>query len=153
MGLFNSISPEATIALGVFVGLISTCVQSIGLTLQRKSHMLEDEKAEFEVHRPAYKRRRWQVGMLLFLVANIVALEHERILEQAHERQGLLANALNGLFSEQRCVRETRGCGYFFAVDLMADRENAAELSEEAATRLSVNCEPQCCAKRSTHRS
>ncbi|KXL42478.1 hypothetical protein M433DRAFT_53521, partial [Acidomyces richmondensis BFW] len=72
MGLFNSISPEATIALGVFVGLISTCVQSIGLTLQRKSHMLEDEKAEFEVHRPAYKRRRWQVGMLLFLVANIV---------------------------------------------------------------------------------
>lgn len=72
MGLFSNISPEATIALGILVGLISTCVQSVGLTLQRKSHMLEDEKAEYEVHRPAYKRRRWQVGMLLFLVANIV---------------------------------------------------------------------------------
>jgi magnesium transporter len=72
MGMFSGLSPEATVALGVLVGLLSTCVQSVGLTLQRKSHMLEDEKAEYEPRRPAYRRRRWQVGMLLFLVANIV---------------------------------------------------------------------------------
>lgn len=59
-------------AVGIIVGLLSTCVQSVGLTLQRKSHMLEDEKEDHVERRPAYKRRRWQIGMFLFLVANIV---------------------------------------------------------------------------------
>lgn len=48
--------------VGVIVGLISTSLQAIGLTLQRKSHLLEDEKDPYVVRRPAYKRRRWQVG-------------------------------------------------------------------------------------------
>jgi hypothetical protein len=49
--------------LGVLVGLLSTCIQSVGLTLQRKSHLLEEEKEEEYgyVRRPPYKRRRWQV--------------------------------------------------------------------------------------------
>ena len=70
--IFPSLSPGATLAFGVLVGLCSTCIQSFGLTLQRKSHMLEDEKADYEPRRPAYRRRRWQIGMLLFLMANIV---------------------------------------------------------------------------------
>ncbi|KAK5115400.1 hypothetical protein LTR85_009860 [Meristemomyces frigidus] len=72
MGAWSGLSPGATVALGVIVGLLSTCVQSVGLTLQRKSHMLEDEKADYEPRRPAYRRRRWQIGMLLFLMANII---------------------------------------------------------------------------------
>ncbi|EME48731.1 hypothetical protein DOTSEDRAFT_67684 [Dothistroma septosporum NZE10] len=66
------IDPKAAMAVGIIVGLLSTCVQSVGLTLQRKSHMLEDEKEDHVERRPAYKRRRWQIGMFLFLVANIV---------------------------------------------------------------------------------
>lgn len=58
--------------IGVIVGVISTSLQAIGLTLQRKSHLLEDEKAPYEIRRPPYKRRRWQLGMLMFVVANIV---------------------------------------------------------------------------------
>lgn len=54
------------------VGLLSTSIQSLGLTLQRKSHLLEDGKDEFEVRRPAYKRRRWQLGMFMFVLSNIV---------------------------------------------------------------------------------
>jgi multidrug transporter EmrE-like cation transporter len=65
-------SPGALVALGIIVGLLSTCVQSVGLTLQRKSHMLEDEKEDFGTRRPPYRRRRWQVGMFLFLIANII---------------------------------------------------------------------------------
>ena len=72
MGLFPSLSPAGTLALGIIVGLLSTCVQSVGLTLQRKSHMLEDEKPFASTRRPAYRRRRWQIGMLLFLLANII---------------------------------------------------------------------------------
>lgn len=47
-----------SIALGVAVGILSTSVQSLGLTLQRKSHLLEDE---IPSGRPPHRRRRWQV--------------------------------------------------------------------------------------------
>ncbi|KAH7359909.1 magnesium transporter NIPA-domain-containing protein [Pyrenochaeta sp. MPI-SDFR-AT-0127] len=66
------LSAGASIALGVIVGLASTSIQSIGLTLQRKSHLLEEEKDEDEDRRPPYRRRRWQLGMLMFIVANLV---------------------------------------------------------------------------------
>ncbi|EED19373.1 DUF803 domain protein [Talaromyces stipitatus ATCC 10500] len=72
MGLLGDLSPGGSIAIGVIVGVISTSLQAIGLTLQRKSHLLEDEKAPYELRRPPYKRRRWQLGMLMFVVANIV---------------------------------------------------------------------------------
>ncbi|KAI1642856.1 uncharacterized protein F4817DRAFT_351853 [Daldinia loculata] len=72
MGIFGNLSPEGTITIGILVGLISTSVQSLGLTLQRKSHMLEDEKYPLEFQRPAYRRRRWQLGMGMFIFSNIV---------------------------------------------------------------------------------
>jgi hypothetical protein len=68
----SNISPGAGVAVGIVVGLLSTCVQSVGLTLQRKSHMLEDCKEEHETRRAPYRRRRWQIGMSLFLLANII---------------------------------------------------------------------------------
>jgi len=64
------------VALGVIVGLLSTSIQSVGLTLQRKSHLLEEEKEEqdpeYYERRPPYRRRRWQIGMSMFLIANLV---------------------------------------------------------------------------------
>lgn len=51
---------------------MSTSVQSLGLTLQRKSHILEDEKGPHDVRRPPYRRRRWQLGMGMFIVANLL---------------------------------------------------------------------------------
>lgn len=58
--------------VGIIVGLVSTSVQAIGLTLQRKSHILEDEKDPYDGRRPPYKRRRWQIGMAMFVISNIV---------------------------------------------------------------------------------
>ncbi|KAI1188169.1 magnesium transporter NIPA-domain-containing protein [Nemania serpens] len=72
MGLFDRVSPAGTLAIGIVVGLVSTSVQSLGLTLQRKSHMLEDEKGPHEIQRPPYRRRRWQLGMGMFVVSNVV---------------------------------------------------------------------------------
>ncbi|KAF2454570.1 magnesium transporter NIPA-domain-containing protein [Lineolata rhizophorae] len=66
------LSAGASVALGVLVGLLSTTIQSVGLTLQRKSHLLEDEKEEHHTRRPPYRRRRWQLGMFMFIVSNIV---------------------------------------------------------------------------------
>ncbi|KAI1077044.1 hypothetical protein F5B20DRAFT_572515 [Whalleya microplaca] len=72
MGLVDSLTPGGTIAIGIIVGLISTSVQSLGLTLQRKSHMLEDEKYPHGNQRPAYRRRRWQLGMGMFVISNVL---------------------------------------------------------------------------------
>lgn len=47
-------------------------MQSLGLTLQRKSHILEDEKESHHARRPPYRRRRWQLGMGMFLISNLV---------------------------------------------------------------------------------
>ncbi|KAI9904103.1 hypothetical protein N3K66_000632 [Trichothecium roseum] len=72
MGSLGGLSPGGSIALGILVGILSTSVQSVGLTLQRKSHILEDEKGPHDIRRPPYRRRRWQLGMAMFLVANIL---------------------------------------------------------------------------------
>ncbi|KAH8880157.1 hypothetical protein GQ53DRAFT_774396 [Thozetella sp. PMI_491] len=72
MGSIGGLSPGGSIALGIFVGLLSTGVQSLGLTLQRKSHILEDEKGPYDTRRPPYRRRRWQVGMGMFIISNVL---------------------------------------------------------------------------------
>ncbi|KAG6186550.1 hypothetical protein E4U36_000544 [Claviceps purpurea] len=72
MRIMGSISPSGSIALGIVVGLLSTSVQSLGLTLQRKSHILEGEKGPHDVQRPPYRRRRWQLGMGMFVMANLL---------------------------------------------------------------------------------
>ncbi|KAL9106997.1 MAG: hypothetical protein Q9227_008033 [Pyrenula ochraceoflavens] len=72
MPSLGDLSPQGSIAVGIIVGLLSTSIQSLGLTLQRKSHLLEDGKRDEEVRRPAYKRRRWQLGMSMFILSNII---------------------------------------------------------------------------------
>ncbi|KAK3938416.1 magnesium transporter NIPA-domain-containing protein [Diplogelasinospora grovesii] len=72
MGPIGGISNGGTIALGIVVGLMSTSIQSLGLTLQRKSHILEDEKGPYDVRRPPYRRRRWQLGMAMFIISNVL---------------------------------------------------------------------------------
>ena len=61
VGQLGGISPAGSVAIGILVGLVSTSVQSLGLTLQRKSHILEEEKEFQDTRRPPYLRRRWQV--------------------------------------------------------------------------------------------
>lgn len=62
MGL-GDLSSGAQITIGVCVGVISTSIQSLGLTLQRKSHLLEDDRPHVN-KRPPHRRRRWQVPTL-----------------------------------------------------------------------------------------
>ena|SRR5258706_10073808 len=41
-------TPSVSVAVGIIVGLIASLVQSLGLTIQRKSHILNDELPEGE---------------------------------------------------------------------------------------------------------
>ena len=40
--------------------------------MQRKSHILEDEKGPYDARRPPYRRRRWQLGMGMFIISNML---------------------------------------------------------------------------------
>ncbi|KAM0804146.1 hypothetical protein BDR22DRAFT_879071 [Usnea florida] len=74
MGQLGGLSPQGSVVLGIFVGLISTSVQSLGLTLQRKSHILEDEKDPNDPRRPPHRRRRWQSGLVFNSICATVIL-------------------------------------------------------------------------------
>ncbi|KAF8472613.1 magnesium transporter NIPA-domain-containing protein [Kalaharituber pfeilii] len=72
MGGLDNVSPAVQISIGVIVGIVSTSVQSLGLTLQRKSHLLEDDRPAHLHRRPPHRRRMWQIGMSLFILSNIL---------------------------------------------------------------------------------
>lgn len=54
------------------MGIVSSLCQSVGLTLQRQSHIMEDHKPSSDSYRPPHRRARWRVGLLLFLIANVL---------------------------------------------------------------------------------
>lgn len=58
-------SSESPLVLGCTVGVLSLATQSVGLALQRKSHLREPDV-------PAWKSLLWRVGLLLFLLSNVV---------------------------------------------------------------------------------
>jgi len=59
------------ITLGVSTAIISSLVQSIGLTLQRKSHVTE-ESLPVHLRRRPFRRGLWRLGLLIFLASNIL---------------------------------------------------------------------------------
>ncbi|KAF8622455.1 hypothetical protein AX15_006978 [Amanita polypyramis BW_CC] len=61
----------ANIALGISVGLVACCVQSLGLTVQRKSHVLNHALPP-DIRRSEYRRPLWLFGFAIFLSANVV---------------------------------------------------------------------------------
>lgn len=60
------------ILIGTLVGVLSSAAQSVGLTLQRKSHVQEDMVLNEGSRRPPYQRPLWRLGFLLFLIANLL---------------------------------------------------------------------------------
>lgn len=56
---------STNIVLGCSVAVVSSAIQSLGITLQRKSHLLTTH-----VHRQ--KRNMWLAGFIMFLAANIL---------------------------------------------------------------------------------
>ena len=64
-------------------------------------------------------------------VANISAMRDEKVPEHVQaEGPGLFA-ALRSLRDAHRCVKDVRGTGFFYAVELMADRDAGRELTDD----------------------
>lgn len=58
---------KARITLGCVAAVVSSACQSVGLILQRKSHLMQQDSP----YSSPYKRSMWRFGFLLFICANI----------------------------------------------------------------------------------
>lgn len=59
------------IILGCSVAIISSAIQSLGITLQRKSHLLTHCIGHNHHYHQRYKRSMWFLGFMLFIIANV----------------------------------------------------------------------------------
>lgn len=69
-------------------------------------------------------------------VANICALRDEHVLANVALNGARLRAGLDTLAARHRVVREVRGTGYFYAIELMADSEAGEELTAEQSRTL-----------------
>lgn len=69
-------------------------------------------------------------------VATIEALENERVLDNVLDNEDHLGGGLHALAESHPCVKEVRGTGYFYAIELMADRRAGRELDEAQVADL-----------------
>ena len=73
-------------------------------------------------------------------VANMSAMRDERVLQHVLDNEDYFTDQLRAMGDAHRSVREVRGTGYFYAVDLCADSADDRDLSpgQEAGLRGGV---------------
>jgi adenosylmethionine-8-amino-7-oxononanoate aminotransferase len=64
-------------------------------------------------------------------VANITAMREENVLDNVQRLGPELRAGLDELRDTHRCVKDVRGTGFFYAVELMVDRDGHRDLTEE----------------------
>jgi len=69
-------------------------------------------------------------------VANMSALRDEEILAAVLRRETHLGSGLRDLMAAHPCVKDVRGTGYFYAVELMRDRPSSTELTPDEFASL-----------------
>ena len=69
-------------------------------------------------------------------VANLTALRDESVLANVLANQHHLGDGLRTLMEAHCCVKDVRGTGYFYALELMRDRDSGTELSDTQVAEL-----------------
>ena len=69
-------------------------------------------------------------------VANMTALYDENVFAGVLHHEDRLAGGLRDLMAAHTCVKDVRGMGYFYAVELMRDRESGTDLTEDEFASL-----------------
>lgn len=62
--------------------------------------------------------------------ATMTALRDEKVMANVLANEDRLAAGLRGLMAAHACVEDVRGTGYFYAVELMRDRDSGTDLTE-----------------------
>lgn len=69
-------------------------------------------------------------------VANMTAMRDEKVFARVLDNESGFRARMDGLMERHHSVKEVRGLGYFYALELMADRARGVELSDEQRTAL-----------------
>lgn len=69
-------------------------------------------------------------------LANLQAFEEEKVIENVRENEPYFQQHLNALREAHPTVKEWRGTGYFYAIELTGDRESGRELTDTQAMQL-----------------
>lgn len=69
-------------------------------------------------------------------VANITAMRDELVLENVRTNGPALSASLEDLKANHRCVKDVRGAGYFYALEIMADSDSGRGLTEAESLRV-----------------
>ncbi|MCL4140620.1 UNVERIFIED_CONTAM: hypothetical protein GTU68_014266 [Idotea baltica] len=69
-------------------------------------------------------------------VANMKAMRDENILDNVLANEAGFRARMDGLMDKHHCVKDVRGLGYFYALELMADRTTGTELSPAQVPEL-----------------
>ena len=69
-------------------------------------------------------------------VANMTALRDENVMGGVLCHEDRMAAGLRDLMAAHACVKDVRGSGYFYAVELMRDRDSGTDLTEAEFTSL-----------------
>ncbi|KAG0142001.1 hypothetical protein CROQUDRAFT_673789 [Cronartium quercuum f. sp. fusiforme G11] len=60
-----------SLAVGITLGLLASFIQSLGLTIQRKSH-LQNDLLPYHLRKPDYRRPVWVIGFVIYFTFNIL---------------------------------------------------------------------------------
>ena len=69
-------------------------------------------------------------------VANMTALHDEDVLAGVLQNEDRLGDGLRALMQAHPCVKDVRGIGFFYAMELMRDRDSGADLSGSETAEL-----------------
>ncbi|RHZ79634.1 hypothetical protein Glove_143g61 [Diversispora epigaea] len=63
---------QLNIILGITIAVFTSFIQSLGLTIQRKSHVLNEKIHPKELRRSACRRPLWHLGFDTYIISNII---------------------------------------------------------------------------------
>ena len=63
-------TPASHFIIGISIAVGTSAIQSVGLTLQRKSHII-NELSPVEQRRAACRRPLWHMGFAIYLISNV----------------------------------------------------------------------------------
>ena len=69
-------------------------------------------------------------------VANMTALHDEDVFANVLRNEDRLGGGLRALMDAHRCVKDVRGAGYFYSVELMRDRASGLDFTEAEVSEL-----------------
>ncbi len=127
---FNVVPDIVTFAKGV-----TSAYQPLGGIVVREPLMQELWESEMGMYMHGSTFGGHPVATAV-AVANMTAMRDEKILEHVLANEAGFRARMDGLMEKHHCVKDVRGLGFFYAIELMADRTTETELSPDQVPQL-----------------